>query len=91
MDGCHGLVKLPKGKRALKNIWVYRIKQDRCTSQRRYKARLVLEGFKQWKGVDLGDIFSLVVKMQSILVVLGLVDNLDLEVEKMDVKMTSLL
>lgn len=28
------LVKLPKGKRALNNIWVYRIKQDECTSQR---------------------------------------------------------
>lgn len=41
------LVKLPKGKRALKNIWVYQIKQDECTSQRRYKARLVVKGFKQ--------------------------------------------
>jgi len=75
------LVKLPKGKRALKNRWVYRIKQDECTSQRRYKARLVVKGFKQREGVDFGEIFAPVVKMQSIRVVLGLAASLDLEVE----------
>ena len=80
------LVKLPKGKRALKNIWVYWIKQDECTSQRRYKAHLVVKGFKQREGVDFGEIFSPVVKMQSIRVVLGLAASLDLEVEQMDVK-----
>lgn len=40
------LVKLPKGKRALKNRWVYQIKKDECTSQRRYNAFLVVKGFK---------------------------------------------
>lgn len=29
------LVKLSKGKREMKNMWVYRIKKDECTSQRR--------------------------------------------------------
>ncbi|WJX83794.1 hypothetical protein P8452_66428 [Trifolium repens] len=80
------LVKLPKGKRALKNRRVYRIKQDECTSQRRYKARLVLKGFKQREGIDFGEIFAPVVKMQSIRMVLGLPASLDLEVEQMDVK-----
>ena len=37
------LVKLPKGKRALKNKWVYRVKQEEHTSQPRYKARLVVK------------------------------------------------
>ncbi|WJX48823.1 hypothetical protein P8452_35337 [Trifolium repens] len=80
------LVKLPKGKRALKNRWVYRIKQDECTSQRRYKARLVVKGFKQRECIDFGEIFAPVVKMQSIRFVLGLAASLDLEVEQMDVK-----
>ena len=39
------LVKLPKGKRALKNMWVYKVKQEEHTSQLRYKARLVVKGF----------------------------------------------
>ena len=37
------LVKLPKGKRTLKNRWVYRVKQEEHTSQPRYKARLVVK------------------------------------------------
>lgn len=80
------LVKLPKGKKVLKNRWVYRVKQDEHTSQPRYKARLVVKGFTQRKGVDFGEIFAPVVKMQSIRVVLGLASSLDLEIEQMDVK-----
>ncbi|RVW22327.1 Retrovirus-related Pol polyprotein from transposon TNT 1-94 [Vitis vinifera] len=80
------LVKLPKGKRALKNRWVYRVKQEEHTSQPRYKARLVVKGFNQKKGIDFDEIFSPVVKMSSIRVVLGLTASLDLEIQQMDVK-----
>ncbi|KAJ4728518.1 Retrovirus-related Pol polyprotein from transposon TNT 1-94 [Melia azedarach] len=80
------LVKLPKDKRALKNKWVYRIKQEEYTSQSRYKAILVVKGFSQRKGVDFDEIFSPVVKMSSIRVVLGITASLDLEIEQMDVK-----
>ena len=83
------LVKLPKGKRALKNRWVYRVKQEEHTSQPRYKARLIVKGFSQKKGIDFEEVFSLVVKMSSIRVVLGLT-SLDLEIEQMDVKTTFL-
>ncbi|CAH9120743.1 unnamed protein product [Cuscuta epithymum] len=80
------LVKLPNGKRALKNRWVYRLKQEEHSSNPRYKARLVVKGFNQRKGVDFSEIFSPVVKMSSIRVVLALAAILDLEVEQMDVK-----
>jgi len=79
-------VKLPKGKRDLSNKWIFRIKQDNHTSAPRYKARLVVKGFGQKKGVDFDEIFSLIVKMSSIRMVLGLATSLDLEVEQMDVK-----
>jgi hypothetical protein len=39
-------VKLPKGKRALMNMWIYKVKQQEHTSQPQYKARLVVKGFK---------------------------------------------
>ncbi|KAL5838732.1 hypothetical protein ACOSQ3_015901 [Xanthoceras sorbifolium] len=80
------LVKLPQGKKALKNKWVYKIKSEEGSSQPRYKARLVVKGFGQNKGVDFEEIFSPVVKMSSIRVVLGLAASLNLEVEKLDVK-----
>ncbi|CAA7059133.1 unnamed protein product [Microthlaspi erraticum] len=80
------LVKLPKGKKALLNKWVYRIKHEDTSLLPRYRARLVVKGYGQKKGVDFDEIFSPVVKMSSIRVVLGLAASLDLEVEQMDVK-----
>ena len=80
------LVKLPKGKRALKNKWVYRVKQEEHVSQPHYKAKLVVKGFIQKKGIYFDEIFSPVVKMSSIRVVLGLAASLDLEIEQMNVK-----
>ncbi|GJV14657.1 putative RNA-directed DNA polymerase [Tanacetum coccineum] len=80
------LTKLPKGKRALKNKWVYKLKTEEYTPRPRYKARLVVKGFSQKKAIDFDEIFPPVVKMGSIRVVLGLAASLDLEVEQMDVK-----
>ena len=73
------LVKLPKGMKALKNKWVFKLKND--GKQVKYKARLVVKGFQQKKGIDFDEIFSPVVKMSSIRTVLGLVVSLDLELE----------
>ncbi|GLU00922.1 hypothetical protein SLE2022_182560 [Rubroshorea leprosula] len=80
------LVKLSKDRKALKNRWVYRVKHEDGTSVPWYKARLVVKGFSQKKGIDFSEIFSPVVKMSLIRVVLGLTAHLDLEVEQMDVK-----
>ena len=74
------LVELPKGKKALRNKWVFKLKKD-SEKLVKYKARLVVKGFSQKHGVDFDEIFSPVVKMSSIQVVLGLVASLDLELE----------
>ncbi|KAM2398102.1 hypothetical protein ACFXTH_034828 [Malus domestica] len=37
------LVELPKGRKALKNKWVFKLKRD--DNMTRYKARLVVKGF----------------------------------------------
>ena len=58
MRTTYDLVKLPKGKRALKNKWVYRLKIEEGTSQPQYKARLVVKGFGQKKRIDFEQIFS---------------------------------
>jgi len=80
------LVKLPKGKKTLENMWIYRVKQESNSTSPRYKAKLVVKGFRQRKCIDFNVIFSPVVKMSSIRIVLSLAATLDLEVEQMDVK-----
>lgn len=79
------LVELPKGKKALHNKWVYRIKEE-ADGSKRYKARLVVKGFQQKEGVDYTDIFSPVVKLTTIRMVLSIVAAENLLLEQMDVK-----
>ena len=52
----------------------------------RYKARIVVKGFQQKKGVDFDEIFSPVVKMTSVRTVPSIAANMNLEVEQLDVK-----
>ena len=51
MDSLHEnynyhLVELPKGKRALRNKWVYKVKTREVNSTPGYKAHIVAEGFQ---------------------------------------------
>lgn len=82
----YDLVKLPKGRRALKNKWVFKLKSEENNPYPRYKARIVVKGCHQKKGIDFEEIFSPVVKMTSIRAILGLAATLDLEIEQLDVK-----
>ncbi|CAL9003904.1 unnamed protein product [Prunus brigantina] len=45
----YDLVNLPKGRRAFKNKWVYRLKTEENNSKPRFKARLVVKDFSQKK------------------------------------------
>ncbi|KAL9273856.1 Retrovirus-related Pol polyprotein from transposon TNT 1-94-like protein, partial [Drosera capensis] len=85
-NGTYELVELPKGRKALKNKWVFKLKRDGNGEFMKHKARLVVKGFRQKQGIDFEEIFSPVVKMTSIRTVLGLVAGLDLELEQLDVK-----
>ena len=54
--------------------------------KKRYKDRLVVNGFAQKKGIEFDEIFSTVVKMTSIRTILSLVAAKDLHLEQLDVK-----
>ena len=79
------LTELPKGKKTLKNKWVFKLKND-DEKLFKYKVHLVVKGFGQKQGIDLDEIFSLVVKMFSIRVILGLAVSMNIELEELDVK-----
>ncbi|KAH9666242.1 Integrase catalytic domain-containing protein [Citrus sinensis] len=85
------LVKLPKGKRAIGNKWVYTKKQGSpYQTTPRYKTRLVAKGFAQKEGIDYNEVFSPVVKHTSIRILLALVAEYELELAQLDVKTTFL-
>ena len=81
------LVKLPKGKKAIRCKWVFKKKEGTLgVEEPRYKARLVAKGYSQIPRVDFTDVFSPVVKHSSIRALLGIVAMHDLELEQLDVK-----
>ena len=56
------LVKLHKGMRALKNKWVFKVKVEEHNLKPKYKARLIVKGFGQRKGITLTKYFFLLKK-----------------------------
>ena len=78
------LVQFPTGIIPLQNKWVYKLKEE-GGGKNRFKARLVVKGFAQKKGIDFDEIFSPIVKMTSIRTILSLVAVQDLHFEQLDV------
>jgi hypothetical protein len=79
------LVQFPAGKRSLQNKRVYRLKEEHG-GKKWYKAKLVVKGFTQKKGIEFDEIFSIVVKMTSIRTILSLVEVEYLHLEQLYVK-----
>ena len=85
------LVKLPKGKKKSfeEQVDIQSERRKKYFTPR-CKDSLVVYGFTPKKDIDFDEIFSLIVKMPSIRLVLGLTASLVLQVEQMDVKTTFL-
>jgi hypothetical protein len=61
------LTDLPKGRKAIGCRWVFDVKSDG-----RKKARLVAQGFSQVEGIDFNELFSPVVRFESVRLMFGL-------------------
>mmetsp|Transcript_14864 Transcript_14864/g.25335 ORF Transcript_14864/g.25335 Transcript_14864/m.25335 type:complete len:1270 (-) Transcript_14864:150-3959(-) len=58
--------KLPNNKKLVDTKWVYDLKKDHEGNIIRYKSRLVAKGYSQIEGVDYNQVFSPVIRPESI-------------------------
>jgi len=80
------LVDKPENKKLLSPKWVYKIKKTPEGEIDRFKARLVVRGFKQEYEVDYFETFSTVCRYESIRFILALVAAKNLQMKQFDVK-----
>jgi hypothetical protein len=71
-NGTWSLTSLPSGKTLIGCRWVYKIKHHSDGSIKRYKARLVAQGFTQMEGVNYHDTFSPTAKIIFVCCLLAL-------------------
>ena len=80
------LVTLPRDKRPVSCKWVYTIKYNADGSLERYKARLVAKNYTQSYGIDYGETFALVAKLNTVRLLIALATSMDWVILQFGVK-----
>ncbi|KAI9152926.1 hypothetical protein LWI28_003161 [Acer negundo] len=80
------LTNLPKGRKAIGVKWVYKTKRNVKGEVQRYKARLVAKGYKQKEGVDYGEVFAPVSRLETIRLLISLAAQKSWKIYQLDVK-----
>ena len=80
------LLDLPPGSKPPEYKWIFKKKMKACGTIGKYKARLVIKGYKQKEGLDYFDTYSPVTRINSIRMVLAIAALQNLEIHQMDVK-----
>src|SRR6266542_1107215 len=66
--------------------WVFRNKQDENSVVTRNKARLVAQGFTQIEGLDFGETYAPVARLESIRILIAFATHHNFKLYQMDVK-----
>jgi hypothetical protein len=80
------LVERPKNYNMMSTKWVFRNKQDQDGMVVRNKARLVAQGYTQVEGLDFGEIYALVARLEAIRILLAYACAYNIKLYQMDVK-----
>ena len=80
------LEERPQGARVIGTKWVFRNKQDDQGVVVRNKARLVAKGFSQVEGLDFGETFAPIARLEAICILLAYASHHEMKLYQMDVK-----
>jgi hypothetical protein len=80
------LCNLPQGCRAIGLKWVFKLKRNEHGVVVKYKARLMVKGYAQRRGVDYDEVFTLVARIDTIRLLIALAAHKGWEVHHLDVK-----
>jgi hypothetical protein len=80
------IAPIPAGRTPITSTIKFKRKLDSIGNTSRFKARLVARGFQQKEGIDYDEIYSPVVKMDSIRILLAIAASEGLVLHQMDVK-----
>jgi hypothetical protein len=78
-------VERPK-QNVIGSKWVFRNKQDEHGVVTRNKARLVAQGFTQVEGLDFGETYAPVARLESIRILIAYATNHNFKLYQMNVK-----
>ena len=76
---------LPRGRKTVKQRWVFSTKENADGTIERYKARIVAKGFTQRPGIDVHDTFAPVARAASIRTILHTAAVKDWELDQIDI------
>jgi hypothetical protein len=80
------LADLPKGQKTIGVKWVYKTKLNEKGEIDKFKARLVVKGYKQEHGVDYQEVFAPVARQDTIRLVVSLAAQNSWPIFQLDVK-----
>ncbi|GJS95906.1 retrovirus-related pol polyprotein from transposon TNT 1-94 [Tanacetum coccineum] len=80
------LTTLPKGQKAIGVKWVYKAKKNAKGEVEKYKARLVVKGYKQKHGIDYEEVFAPVARLETIRMIIAIAAQHRWKIHQMDVK-----
>nr|GFD13704.1 retrovirus-related Pol polyprotein from transposon TNT 1-94 [Tanacetum cinerariifolium] len=70
--------------------WIYKVKLDEYGDDLKNKARLVAKGYRQEEGIDVEELFALVVRIEAIRIFIANAASKNMTIYQMDVKIAFL-